>query len=132
MHRVIRIQRRVLGTLALLGGLVSLITLTSGTAHASGSYGGTSVYGTPRTGSAPPRTVSAPPRNGSVDPEALESFNRGKSVYESRMACTDCPLAGVSLDEGLARDLLFNKRGVILTHDEASVLDLYLIRRFRL
>lgn len=127
MHRVIKVQRRVLGALALLCGLTGLSTLTPvliGTAHASGGFGGTSVYGTPRTGSAPPRDA--------VDTETQASYNRGKSLYESRLACAECPLAGVSLDDVLARELLFNKRGVILTHDEASVLDLYLKRRFRL
>lgn len=127
MNRVHRVQPRSLVALALLCGLTGLSTLTPvmiGAAHASGGFGGTSVYGTPRTGSASPRNA--------VDTEAQASYNRGKSLYESRLACAECPLAGVSLDEGLARDLLFNKRGVMLSPDEASVVDLYLKRRFRL
>lgn len=115
MQRVLRIQRLTLGMLALLAGLASL---AAGAAMASGGYGGTTVYGTPRTGS--------------VDHEAVLNYNRGKSLYETRMACADCPLAGVSLNEGLARELLFNKRGVIFTHDEIYALEVYLKRRFRL
>lgn len=103
------------GTLALW---CALTALTAGTVHASGGYGGTSVYGTPRTGS--------------FDTDVQSSYNRGKSLYERRLACPECPLAGVSLDEVLARDLLTNKRGVTLTHEEAYALDLYLKRRFRL
>lgn len=120
MQGVIRVQRPVVGALALLWGLAGL---SGGTAQASGGYGGggggTTLYGTPR--------ISKP-----VDTEAQASYNRGKSLYETRMACPDCPLAGVNLNEGLARELLFNKRGVILTHDEIYALDLYLTRRFRL
>ena len=104
-----------IGALALWCALASL---TAGAAHASGGYGGTSVYGTPRTGS--------------FDTDALSSYNRGKSIFERRLGCSECPLAGVSLDEVLARDLLSNKRGVALTHEEGYALDLYLKRRFRL
>ncbi len=121
MHRRVSSPRGCALSLLMLAGLAGL---AAGTAQASGGYGGGgSVYGIPR---------SVSPRPESVDTEALAYYNRGKSLYETRMSCADCPLAGVILNEGLARELLFNKRGVLLTHDEIYALDLYLKRRFRL
>lgn len=59
-------------------------------------------------------------------------YNQGKSVFERKFACSDCPMADQRLNENTARDLLNNRLGVILSSEDSRVLDIYLKRRFRL
>jgi hypothetical protein len=61
------------------------------------------------------------------------AYNRGKSVYASKLACGSCPLAGKKLDAALARELLASKPAAAsLSPEEAGALDTYLKRRFKL
>jgi hypothetical protein len=90
-------------------GMALALALAGGLAHASGSDGG----GAAETGDA-------------------AAYNTGKSVYASKLACSGCPMAGKSLDAGMARELLVNTKGVTLTADESQALAVYLKRRFKL
>lgn len=85
------------------------LALAAGLALASGSDGGASA----ETGDA-------------------AAYNTGKSVYATKLACANCPLAGKSLDASLARELLADKRGAALSAEESAALDVYLKRRFKL
>ena len=69
---------------------------------------------------------------GSAETGDTAAYNSGKGVYAAKFACSSCPLAGKSLDAGVARSLLTDKRGVSLSAVEASALDTYLKRRFKL
>jgi hypothetical protein len=84
------------------------LSLAAGAAFASGSDGA----GSAQTGDA-------------------AAYNIGKGVYATRLACADCPLAGKSLDESIARDLLAGKPEVTLSADESAALKVYLSRRFK-
>jgi hypothetical protein len=87
----------------------ALLALATGLALASGTDGG----GSAQTGDA-------------------ASYNTGKGVYAAKLACSGCPLAGKSLDAGMARDLLADKKGVALSAEESQALEVYLKRRFKL
>lgn len=89
--------------------LAALLALSSGMALASGSDGGSSA----ETGDA-------------------AAYNTGKGVYAAKLNCSGCPMSGKSLDAGMARDLLSNKKGVTLSAEESQALDVYLKRRFKL
>ncbi len=97
----------------LRGGIALVIplalALAGGLAQASGSDGG----GAAETGDA-------------------AAYNTGKSIYASKLACSGCPMAGKSLDAGMARELLANTKGVTLTAEETQALEVYLKRRFKL
>lgn len=69
---------------------------------------------------------------GSAETGDAAAYNSGKGVYAAKFACSSCPLAGKSLDASAARSLLTDKRGVSLSAIEASALDTYLKRRFKL
>ena len=60
------------------------------------------------------------------------AYNMGKSVYASKLACTNCPMAGKSLDAAMARQLVETKPAVTLSDDESKALAVYLKRRFKL
>jgi hypothetical protein len=90
-------------------GLALALALAGGLAHASGSDAG----GTAETGDA-------------------AAYNTGKGIYASKLACSGCPMAGKSLDAGMARELLVSTQGVTLTADESQALAVYLKRRFKL
>ena len=60
------------------------------------------------------------------------AYNAGKGVYATKLACSTCPMAGTSLNAGVARELLSNKRGVTLNAEESAALNVYLKRRFKL
>ena len=92
-----------------LMALSSLLALTGGVALASGSEGA----GTAETGDA-------------------AAYNTGKGVYAAKLNCSGCPMSGKSLDAGMARDLLSNKKGVTLSAAESQALEVYLKRRFKL
>ncbi len=87
-----------------------VLALSTATASASGNDGG----GGAETGDA-------------------AAYNAGKSVYANKLGCGGCPLAGKKLDAALAREVLASKpTGVSLSQAEASSLDTYLKRRFKL
>ncbi len=69
---------------------------------------------------------------GSAETGDVALYNTGKGVYNSKLACTGCPMAGKTLDANSARDLLSNRRGVTLNAEESAALDVYLKRRFKL
>ncbi|WP_428423074.1 hypothetical protein [Methylibium sp.] len=87
----------------------ALLALTTGLALASGSDSG----GAAETGDA-------------------AAYNTGKGVYSAKLACSGCPMAGKSLDSGMARELLSNRKGVTLSAEESQALEVYLKRRFKL
>jgi Fe-S cluster biogenesis protein NfuA len=89
--------------------LAALLALTNGVASASGSDGG-----------------------GSAETGDAAAYNTGKAVYAAKLNCSGCPMSGKSLDAGMARDLLSNKKGVTLSAEESQALDVYLKRRFKL
>jgi hypothetical protein len=60
------------------------------------------------------------------------AYNAGKGVYAAKFACSGCPMAGKPLDAAAARELLGDTRGVTLSNEEASALNVYLKRRFKL
>ena len=95
--------------LFLQAGAAAALALAAGLALASGSDGGSSA----ETGDA-------------------ARYNVGKSVYATRLACSNCPLAGKSLDAALARDVLAGKPPLSLSDDETAALSVYLKRRFKL
>ena len=92
-----------------LAGLVALAAFAASLAQASGSDGG----GAAETGDA-------------------AAYNTGKGIYAAKLACGACPMAGKSLDAGMARELLANKKGVTLSAEESRALEVYLKRRFKL
>jgi hypothetical protein len=69
---------------------------------------------------------------GSAETGDAAAYNTGKGVYNSKLACSGCPMAGKTLDATSARELLNNKRGVSLSAEESAALDVYLKRRFKL
>lgn len=89
--------------------LAALLALTNGVASASGSDGG-----------------------GSAETGDAAAYNTGKGVYAAKLNCNGCPMSGKSLDAGMARDLLSNKKGVTLSAEESQALEVYLKRRFKL
>lgn len=93
----------------LRGGIALALALAGGFAHASGSDGG-----------------------GSAETGDAAAYNTGKAIYASKLACSACPMAGKSLDAGMARELLVSTKGVTLTADESQALAVYLKRRFKL
>lgn len=98
--------------------LVAATSLCVGAAMASGS----SDFGVPDYGSS----------RGYFDDRGASAYNLGKSIYERKFGCSECPLAGRGLDRVAARNLLDNKLGVYLEAEESQALDTYLVRRFRL
>ncbi len=89
--------------------LAALLALTNGVVSASGSDGG-----------------------GSAETGDAAAYNTGKGVYAAKLNCSGCPMSGKSLDAGMARDLLSNKKGVTLSAEESQALEVYLKRRFKL
>ncbi len=69
---------------------------------------------------------------GSAETGDAAAYNTGKGVYAAKLACSACPMAGKSLDAGMARDLLSNKKGATLSAEESRALEVYLKRRFKL
>lgn len=69
---------------------------------------------------------------GSAETGDAAAYNMGKSVYASKLACTNCPMAGKSLDAAMARQLVEKKPAVTLSDDESKALAVYLKRRFKL
>ena len=92
-----------------LAGLVVLAALAASLARASGTDGG-----------------------GAAETGDTAAYNTGKGIYATKLACSVCPMAGKSLDAGMARELLANKKGVTLSAEESRALEVYLKRRFRL
>jgi hypothetical protein len=90
-------------------GIALALALAGGLVHASGSDAG-----------------------GSAETGDAAAYNTGKGIYASKLACSGCPMAGKSLDAGMARELLVNTQGVTLTADESQALAVYLKRRFKL
>ena len=89
--------------------LAGLLALAAGWAQASGTDGG-----------------------GAAETGDTAAYNTGKGVYAAKLACSGCPMAGKSLDAGMARELLASKKGVTLSAEESRALEVYLKRRFKL
>ena len=89
--------------------LAAALTLSAGTSFASGSDAG----GGAETGDA-------------------QAYNIGKGVYAQKLACKSCPLAGKTLDNAMARDLVAGKGTTGLSAEEQRALAVYLSRRFKL
>jgi hypothetical protein len=60
------------------------------------------------------------------------AYNTGKGIYAAKLACRGCPMAGKTLDAGMARDLVNDTKGVTLSAEESRALEVYLKRRFKL
>ena len=69
---------------------------------------------------------------GSAETGDAAAYNMGKSVYASKLACANCPMAGKSLDAAMARQLIEKAPAVTLSDDETKALAVYLKRRFKL
>ena len=69
---------------------------------------------------------------GSAETGDAAAYNTGKSVYFSKLACANCPLAGKSLDAAMARQVIEKAPAVALSDDESKALAVYLKRRFKL
>ena len=69
---------------------------------------------------------------GSAETGDAAAYNLGKSVYFSKLACANCPLAGKSLDAAMARQVIEKAPAVALSDDESKALAVYLKRRFKL
>lgn len=69
---------------------------------------------------------------GSAETGDAAAYNMGKSVYASKLACANCPMAGKSLDAAMARQLIEKAPAVTLSADESKALAVYLKRRFKL
>ncbi len=69
---------------------------------------------------------------GSAETGDAAAYNMGKSVYASKLACANCPMAGKSLDAAMARQLIEKAPAVTLSDDESKALAVYLKRRFKL
>ena len=69
---------------------------------------------------------------GSAETGDAAAYNMGKSVYASKLACANCPMAGKSLDAAMARQLIEKPPAVTLSADESKALAVYLKRRFKL
>lgn len=69
---------------------------------------------------------------GSAETGDAAAYNMGKSVYFSKLACANCPLAGKSLDAAMARQVIEKAPAVALSDDESKALAVYLKRRFKL
>jgi hypothetical protein len=62
-----------------------------------------------------------------------QMYNAGKAVYAQKLACSDCMLAGKTLDKALAQTLLSDPMKTDkLSDDERSALTTYLKLRFKL
>lgn len=107
-------------SIAVIAALVSGLSFNAAWASggSGGGFGGGGGYGSSR--------------GGSFDSDSASSYNAGKSVYERKLGCSECPMAGQSLNELTARGLLNDKRGIYLSPEESQALDTYLKRRFRL
>lgn len=69
---------------------------------------------------------------GSAETGDAAAYNTGKSVYFSKLACANCPMAGKSLDAAMARQVIEKAPAVTLSDDESKALAVYLKRRFKL
>ena len=69
---------------------------------------------------------------GSAETGDAAAYNTGKSVYFSKLACANCPMAGKSLDAAMARQVIEKAPAVALSDDESKALAVYLKRRFKL
>lgn len=60
-------------------------------------------------------------------------FNTGKAVYEQKLACPTCALAGKTLDQELAKMILDDAaKTATLSADEKAALTEFLKKRFKL
>ncbi len=79
-----------------------------------------------------PAQASSTDGGGNAETGDTAAYNMGKRVYAAKLACTGCPMAGKSLDAGMARQLVSSKGNVTLSAEETKALNLYLARRFKL
>lgn len=68
---------------------------------------------------------------GSAETGDEAAYNKGKSVYAAKLACSSCPMAGKRLDAAAARELIAKPTST-LSAPEAQALQVYLTRRFKL
>ncbi len=68
----------------------------------------------------------------SAQSNETQLYNTGKGVYSDKLGCSNCPLAGKSLDAMLAKDILAGNPKVALNGNEQEALAVYLKRRFKL
>jgi hypothetical protein len=61
---------------------------------------------------------------------ASRLYNAGKGVYESKFACSICPLHAKNLTPEEARDVIAGKPAVQLSDEERTALKAYLTSRF--
>jgi hypothetical protein len=71
-------------------------------------------------------TISAAPSS------SAQLYNTGKAVFADKYACSNCPLAGKTLNAELAKEVLKGSPKVTLTNDESEALAAYLKRRFKI
>ena len=69
---------------------------------------------------------------GSAETGDAQAYNIGKGVYAQKLGCKSCPLAGKTLDQAAARDLVAGKGTAGLSAEEQKALAVYLSRRFKL
>lgn len=69
---------------------------------------------------------------GGAETGDAHAYNLGKSVFATKLACSNCPMAGRKLDQVMAKELLAGNKQASLSADEAQALGVYLKRRFKL
>ncbi len=75
--------------------------------------------------------------SGGVDRAKQNQYEQGKKTFQRKLACDQCPLYAIELDQQIARDLLPKLRrkgelGKLLSWIERSNVKVYLKKRYKI